>query len=281
MICEEVLECPHCMAPLTSEGAALRCAAGHSFDVARQGYVNLLPPKAHTGTADTPGMVAARIAFFAAGHFAPLIERTAEVVARAAENAEGCIVDVGAGTGEYLAAALARMPGRSGLALDVSKHACRRAAQAGEAIGAVVCDAWGRLPLKDESAAAIMSVFAPRNPAEFSRVLVSGGALVVVAPNPDHLASLVGPLGLVTVEPGKAERLEAQLEPCFGMAGSERYERELLLSRQEVTALVGMGPSARHISEEELAAQLGQMDEPIATTLSVTIGTWTNKEGCR
>ena len=142
-----------------------------------------------------------------------------------------------------------------------------------------MCDAWGRLPLRDDSAAAIMSVFAPRNPAEFSRVLAPGGALVVVTPNPEHLASLVGSLGLVTVEPGKAERLEAQLEPYFGMVESERYERELLLSRQEVTALVGMGPSARHIREEELAARLEEMDEPIATTLSVTIGTWTNKEG--
>lgn len=279
MICEEALECPHCMAPLSSQGAMLRCPAGHSFDVARQGYVNLLPPKAHTGTADTPEMVAARVAFFAAGHFAALIERTADVVARAAGGVAGCIVDVGAGTGEYLAAALTRMPGRCGLALDVSKHACRRAAHAGEAIGAVVCDAWGRLPLKDESAAAIMSVFAPRNPAEFSRVLVPGGALVVVTPNPEHLASLVGSLGLVTVEPGKAERLEAQLEPYFGLAGAERLERELLLSREEVTALVGMGPSARHLREEELAAPLQGMDEPIATTLSVTIGTWTSKEG--
>jgi len=279
VVCEEALECPHCTAPLSSEGATLRCASGHSFDVARQGYVNLLPPKAHTGTADTPGMVAARVAFFAAGHFAPLIERTAEIVARAAHAVDGCIVDVGAGTGEYLAAALARMPGRSGLALDVSKHACRRAVRAGGAIGAVVCDAWGRLPLKDKSVAAIMSVFAPRNPAEFSRVLVPGGALVVVTPNPEHLASLVGALGLVTVEPGKSERLEAQLEPYFGMVGSERLERELLLSRQEVAALVGMGPSARHIPEEGLAAQLENMDEPIATTLSVTIGTWTSKEG--
>ena len=68
----ELLRCPHCGAALDLEGPIARCAAGHSFDVARQGYLNLLPGNARTGTADTAAMVRARAAFLAAGHYAPI-----------------------------------------------------------------------------------------------------------------------------------------------------------------------------------------------------------------
>lgn len=281
MFCERALACPHCQAALALSDGVLRCQEGHAFDVARQGYVNLLVPGTHTGTADTPEMIAARMAWFATGHFRPLVDRVAGVVAALAEHAEGCIVDMGAGTGEYLAAALVRLPGREGLALDVSKHACRRAAQVGERVGAVVCDAWGKLPLADGSAAIIMSIFAPRNPSEFARVLAGGGALVIVTPNAGHLASLVEFLQLVTVEPKKDQRLETQLAPYFSPTGAEQFEYELLLSRGEAAWLAGMGPSARHVSGDELNARLAAMEEPIATRVSVTIGTWRHKEGNR
>lgn len=278
--CIEALACPLCGETMTLTDGAVRCSSGHAFDVARQGYVNLLLPGTHAGTADTAEMVAARAAFLGAGHFASLIERTAEAVAEAASGVPGCIVDVGAGTGEYLAAALGRMPGRCGIALDVSKYACRRAARI-DGVTAAVGDAWGTLPLQDSSAAVVVSVFAPRNPAEFARVLAPGGALVVLTPNPGHLGSLVAALGLVTVEPGKDERLESQLAPFFRKDVSVRVDDELHLRRTEVTALVGMGPSARHVEPAELAARIGRLTEPVTTAVSVTLGTWRNTRGAR
>ena len=71
----EYLRCPHCGANLTLQCAALVCAAGHAFDVARQGYVHLAPGRRLAG--DTAAMVEAREAFLAAGHFAAI---TAAVV---------------------------------------------------------------------------------------------------------------------------------------------------------------------------------------------------------
>ena len=82
---------------------------------------------------------------------------------------------------------------------------------------AVGADAWQELPLRDDIAALILSVFAPRNPAEMARVLAPGGALLAVTPTTRHLHELVGPLGLLSVPEEKADRLDAQLASHFSL----------------------------------------------------------------
>src|SRR5437763_2537520 len=114
------LRCSVCGDPVELTERALRCAKRHSFDVAKQGYVNLLHAKVPAGTADTAEMVAARAEFLAAGHYAPL----ADLVADHADTS-GLVVDAGAGTGYYLARVLDRQRGSAGLALDVSAMALR------------------------------------------------------------------------------------------------------------------------------------------------------------
>jgi len=199
------LRCPLCGASLERSAAALRCASGHAFDIARQGYVSLLAGRL-APVGDTADMVQARAEFLAAGHYA----RLAEAVARAAgdldtgaENPAGGVADIGAGTGYYLASVLDRQPGRAGLALDASKFAARRAARAHPRIGAVVADVRARLPIADGAAAVALSVFAPRPAAELRRILHPAGRLLVVTPDPDHLGELAGPLGLLAVDPRK------------------------------------------------------------------------------
>lgn len=237
----DLLACPVCAAPLREAAGTLRCPAGHSFDVARQGYVNLLTGDASPGTGDTAAMVDARADFLGRGHFEPLIEAVAHAVAEAAGTTPGCLIEVGAGTGEYLARSLDLLPGRTGLALDISKYAARRAVRAHARAGAVVCDAWRALPVRDSVAAVVMSVFAPRNPAEFARVLVPGGALVVVTPTPRHLGTLVEALGLVGIEEAKDERLERTVAPYFAHAGNRLVECALVLDRADALAVAAMG----------------------------------------
>lgn len=269
-----LLACPHCAEALGETGGVLACRNGHSFDIARQGYVNLLPGGARPATADTAQMVAARAAFLSHGHFSALDDALAEAVDRAAAGVPGCIVDLGAGTGEHLRAVLDAMPGRLGLALDISKHAAKRAAHAHERTGAVVCDAWGTLPVRDGVAAAVTCVFAPRNAAESARVLAPGGALVVVVPTGHHLAELVGALGMLNVDPRKEERLEAGLGSHFTRRESLLVERELRLSRDDALAAALMGPSAHHLEPDEVERRVAALGEPIATMLSVTVGVW-------
>ena len=144
-----LLRCPFCAGELARAGQTVGCPHGHSFDVARQGYLSLLEGDARLGSADSAAMVAARERFLAAGHFDPLAAALAARCERALGGGpEGCVLDLGAGSGTYLARVLEAAPGRTGVALDLSKHALRRAARAHSRIGAVGADAWRPLPLK-------------------------------------------------------------------------------------------------------------------------------------
>jgi 23S rRNA (guanine745-N1)-methyltransferase len=264
-----LLACPQCGAGLEADGRTVRCAGGHAFDVARQGYLNLLVGARHPA-GDSAEMVAARDAFLGAGHYAPLEDAVAAAVAESAPPA-GCVAELGAGTARYLAAVLDRLPDRLGVALDTSAPALRRAARAHPRAAAIGADAWGALPLRDGAAAAVLCVFAPRGGAEIARVLTVDGALVVAAPEPDHLAELAGPLGLLAVDPRKRERLAAELDPVLAPAGDARVEFAMELDRASVSALAGMGPSARHADPGATAAAIAALDEPVRVTAAVTV----------
>lgn len=264
------LICPVCGADLACEGRVLRCTAGHCFDIAKQGYVNLLPGDARAGTADTAEMVRARVAFLGAGHFSSLAALLAEEVADGLPEA-ACVLDAGAGTGHYLGAVLERVPGAMGLALDLSKFALRRAVGEHPRIGAAVWDLWRPLPVRTGSINVIMNVFAPRNGAEFHRVLRPDGALVVVTPTGRHLGELVGSLGLLSVDERKPERMAATLGEYFRPERHDEHEISLWLSHPDVDTLVGMGPSAGHIPGEELRQRLAVLPDPVEVTASFRI----------
>ncbi len=290
----DLLRCPHCGGRLELVEGAARCEAGHSFDVARQGYLNLLPGDARTGSADTAAMVRARTTFLSAGHYAPVADAVAgaaaagavadrptvaDAVADAADSPEPVgggptIADLGAGTGYYLAAVLERLPGSRGVALDISKHALRVAARAHPRIAAVGCDAWAGLPLGDAVADVAVNVFAPRDPAELARVVAPGGTLVVATPNPGHLGELVASVGMLTVPERKRERLAGKLGGLFEPVSETAVERELTLGHDDLAALVAMGPSARHLSGDEIAERVAALADPLAVTLSVTVASY-------
>lgn len=273
------LRCPVCRDGLTAPtGAAartLRCPRGHSFDRARQGYVDLTAGRV-THDGDSADMVAAREVVLGAGHFDPVANAVAGVIP---PYPTGLVVEVGAGTGHYLAAVLAGRPGLTGLAVDVSKPALRRAARAHDRMVAVRADVWRGLPVADGSAVAVLDIFAPRSGAEFHRVLRSDGVLVVATPGPDHLVELVDALGLLRVDPDKRTRLVAELDPWFDPVDTLRHAADLCLSHPHVAALVGMGPSARHLDPGTLASRIAVLPEPFAVTASVQISVWRSSRG--
>src|SRR5690606_7840195 len=247
------LVCPVCGADLALVDRGLRCPSGHTFDIARQGYANLLPGNARPGTADTPEMVRAREAFLTAGHFAALADNLARDVGCAEPS---FVLDAGAGTGYYLKPILDRSPEAVGLALDISKHAARRAARAHPRAGAVVADLWRPLPLRDGTADVVVNVFAPRNAAEFHRVLRDDGFLFTVTPSPRHLGPLVEPLGLLSIDERKTERTDAALAGYFKLDVRHQIDLRADLTHEEVTTLVGMGPSAHHVPADRLRERL-------------------------
>jgi 23S rRNA (guanine745-N1)-methyltransferase len=260
----DLLRCPVCTGELSESEGALRCASGHSFDIARQGYVNLVP-----GAGDTVAMVEARDTFLGGGHYRRLSNALADEAAGV--SAPGAVVDIGAGTGYHLARVLDAMPERIGLALDSSSVALRRAARAHPRAAAVGADGWRALPLRDGVAALTLSVFAPRTPAEMARVLAPGGVLLAVTPTTRHLHELVGPLGLLSVPEEKADRLDTQLASHFSLDERRPIEYSMFLTRDEAAQIVRMGPSAWHVDEQTVAERLALLPDPLTVTASVSL----------
>ena len=265
------LRCPVCASALALESRVVRCARGHAFDVARQGYVTLRPPGSKAA-GDDAGMLDAREHFLAAGHYGALRRVLAERAA--AVDAPGCVADVGAGTGWYLAGVLDRCTGRVGVALDASAAALRRAAAAHPRAAGVGADVWAGLPLADGAAAVVMVVFSPRNAEEFARVLHPGGRLLVLSPTPDHLHEARELLGLLDVEQDKEARLEATLSDRFAREHVETLELPMSLTHDDALALAAMGPSARHTREEELRARVAAVPRPWRVTASVRLAVY-------
>jgi 23S rRNA (guanine745-N1)-methyltransferase len=271
----DALRCPTCRGRLASDATSLLCDRGHRHDVARQGYVNLLGARRPPGPGDTPTMLDLRAAFLDAGHYAPIAEGVAVAVDPALEREPtGIVVDVGAGTGWYLSRVLDRRPGRAGLAVDIARAAAQRAARSHPRVGAIVADAWGPLPIGDGVAACVLSVFAPRNGPEFRRILSADGVLAVVSPTPAHLAELVRPLGLVSVDPDKAERLEAQLGQDFVLERQRTVRWHLDLDHEATLVLVAMGPSGHHLTAEVLRTRIARLPQRILATAEVTIASY-------
>jgi 23S rRNA (guanine745-N1)-methyltransferase len=272
-----LLACPVCGAPVsaTAGGSGLACAAGHRFDRARQGHVTLLPPGHRPPSGDSAEMVADRVAFLEAGHYAGVTQALADAVADG--PAPSALLDLGGGTGHHLAGVLDRLPAAVGVVLDSSPYAARRAARAHPRAMAVVADAWARLPVGDGVLDRLVVAFAPRNGPEAARVLRPDGRLVVVTPAPDHLAEIVGPLGLLRVDPDKPARLAATLGPALEPVAATAHRERLTLDRAAVRALVGMGPHARHVDPGALDRALAGLPEPLVVTVAVDVGTWARR----
>jgi 23S rRNA (guanine745-N1)-methyltransferase len=263
------LRCPICSGSLRRDDRRLLCPAGHTFDIARQGYANLISGhRRHHG--DDARMVAARERFLGAGHYRPLSRALADLAAAHAPAEEGVLVDLAGGTGHHLAVVLDACAPRYGLCVEVSTPALRRAARAHPRAAAIGADVWAPLPVRTGAAAVALSVFGPRGVAEIERILVPGGTAVVATPLPEHLAELGRLVGGIGIDPRKPERLAASFRR-FERLAVERVTRRIALGRAEVRDAMAMGPSARHLSDDDLERAIARLPEPVEVTVAVEV----------
>jgi 23S rRNA (guanine745-N1)-methyltransferase len=201
-------------------------------------------------------MLLARRAFLDAGHYAPLAAAISEQGGAALSSLapELGIVDCGCGEGYFLGrmaeAPNAGLPAAPDffLGFDTAREAVRLAASRYRVLAFVVADIGGRIPLLDGSAALLLNIFAPRNPAEFSRVLAPGGRLLVVIPGPDHLSELREALDLLSIEADKEQRLTESLDEGFRPVERSSLRFSLALGQPALTHLVQMTPNYWHLS---------------------------------
>ena len=188
-----MLLCPvrDCRLPLARAERRLHCERGHSFDVARSGYVNLLQPQDRRSKepGDSADAVAARRRLHDRGVTAPLLSAIAGMVSLS--NTDTAL-DAGCGDGFYLGS-LAKATGCAGYGTDISIPAADAAARRYPACEWVVANADRAIPYMDRSFSAVLSITARMNAPEFRRVLREGGRLLVAIPAPDDLGEIRGP----------------------------------------------------------------------------------------
>jgi len=182
------LICPICGHQLNNEGKQYVCPNRHSFDIARQGYVHLLPvqQKHSKNPGDTRQQVLSRREFLEAGHYAPIANALIETAKEL--EISGQILDVGCGEGWY-SAQLADALGAPLMGLDISKEAVRCAAAKYKG-KQWLCATAAHIPVEDESVELLTSLFALTLPEEFRRVLAPGGYYFQVLAAEDHLLGL-------------------------------------------------------------------------------------------
>jgi 23S rRNA (guanine745-N1)-methyltransferase len=255
MLYSHLLTCPICYLPLAQSNNTLICSNAHTFDIAREGYVNLLR-KPLPG--DTKEMLTARRSFLDRGFYEPLSDRINQMASQylATSASPITILDAGCGEGYYLGRLQQFLADHSlqCVGLDISKEAIRLAARRYKQACFVVANLKERLVLADSALHLILNIFAPRNPAEFARVLVSGSLLLVVIPASEHLLQLRSSLHLLNIEEHKQEKIREQFAADFDFVTSSDLNYVLHLKHDEIMQVVMMTPNYWHLSAEQRAA---------------------------
>ena len=242
------LLCPVCGAELNRLDNRYVCPRGHSFDIARQGYVNLLTvqQKHSRNPGDTREQVLSRREFLEAGFYAPIAQTLIDTAKGL--GISGPVLDVGCGEG-YYSARLAQALGAPLTGLDISKEAVRCAA--GKYKGAQwLCATASHIPVADGSAALLTSLFALTAPEEFHRVLEQDGYFFQVLAAQDHL------LGLKRIIYDQLTFKEKDTQPEF--PGFERVQSvpirfSFTVEGKQVQNLLSMTPHVFRISKDGAA----------------------------
>ena len=276
----QALACPLDGEPLHLEGGTWRCASNHSFDVAKQGYVNLLPvqQKRSTDPGDSKAMVAARQRFLAAGEYAPIAEALSQAVMSHADQTQAetyCCLDAGCGEGYYLRQLAHNVPESQALSLlglDISKWAVQSAAKQDDKQAPIcrwVVGSNAQLPIQSASVDSVLCMFGFPVYSEFARVLKTGGQLIQVDAGPQHLRELRDII-YPTLKPTREK--ETNVPEGFARRASEQICYAISLEGGDVIRdLLTMTPHLYRASAEgrEKAAALDQLTLTIDAQLTV------------
>ena len=264
-----LLRCPLCKSGFTAAAGALVCRDRHSFDLGREGYVNLLSGRRRRPGAggDSAAQLRHRAEFLDAGHLDAL---TATIVRQVAQSGRGSqhVLDAGSGTGHHLARITAGLPGSViSLGLDISKDAARQSSRRWPMLAFAVADTWAAWPVRDAAVDLVVSILAPKNFPEIARVLRPGGWLALAYPGLQHLIELQVPFRLMRQHEENSERYAEMAARFVGLPTIARLRSRAVLDPAMARAVILMGPNARHVDPSIL--DVGP--DPLGVTFDINV----------
>ena len=288
--------CPLCQSPLQPAADTWRCdgslhpkQTAHPFDVARQGYVNLLPvqQKKSKAPGDSQQSIDARKRFLNAGHYQPLNDLicqkitallTARKVSLSQKDRPINWLDIGCGEG-YYTQTMAQTGMDVLIAADISKPAVVELAKTSKALGRLwyqpvkddsatevikaaaiypMVTSAAHLPLRVHSMTGISSIFSPILPEAFNAVLGDEGYLLIAKPDRGHLATMREAL-FDSVREHDSDKFLQELAPYFKLLQTHHIRSKLNLSAEELADLMTMTPYAYRARGEKRQALLAKV----------------------
>lgn len=270
---KQILMCPVCRQSLNLTERTWRCEQGHSYDVAKQGYVNLhvVQHKHSKNPGDTPESVDARRAFLQGGYYQPLQQA---VVALLKQLDVKSILDIGCGEGYYTSAM--QQVVEQCVGVDIAKNAVQRAAKLNTEVTWVV-GTGATLPVLDHSMDACTSLFSPIPQAEIARVLKDEGYLIVVTPASEHLYAMREAL-FEQVNPHTPEKFVEQLQDLFELKQEQIIDAPFVLDQQALKNLIAMTPYAYKASPERRLRLEQQLQLEVTASFQIYIFQKPNKK---
>ncbi|EKO3990815.1 23S rRNA (guanine(745)-N(1))-methyltransferase [Vibrio fluvialis] len=244
-------QCPLCQQPLSLTERTYACENRHQFDVAKEGYVNLMP--AHHKRSKDPGdnkeMMQARRRFLEAGHYDPMRDQIVVLCAQALQGSQHQLLDIGCGEGyytTYVANALqAQNPQAQTYGLDISKIAVRYAAKRYTNCEFTVASSH-RLPFADASLDGILRIYAPCKAEELQRCVRNNGAVITVTPAARHLYQFKQGI----YQDVRLHEEQPEIIDGFELETQQKLNYMMTLSGEEAFDLLQMTPFAWRASEE-------------------------------
>ncbi len=264
MISFSGFQCPSCGAPLFVKESSLCCEKGHTYDVARKGYVHL-----HHKTVQSPygkDLFDARRAVFDAGFYRPVADAVKTLLVPL--NPE-TLLDAGCGEGYYLSSLSPALTNTLMVGIDLSKEAILNAS--GRLGTALYCVGdLNHLPFRDKVFDVLLNILSPASYASFTRVLKKDGCLIKIMPGKEYLQEIRKQLP--EAKAGYDDtRVPEYLQQHMHVQSMERLHYTLPLSPKEYACFVAMTPLTESLSADERNALLTRPPDKITIDLQVAV----------
>jgi 23S rRNA (guanine745-N1)-methyltransferase len=275
---ELIYKCPVCQEKLELLEKSFVCKRNHSFDIAREGYVNLLPAnqKNSKDPGDSKEMAESRKLFLEKGFYNELSDTINAILLKLIKKQDGepiNVLDVGCGVGFYGGRLIEKLNNPEDKVtlwgIDISKPAVQKAAKKYSGVQWAIGSSF-HLPYLDHSIDIIFSIFAPFDAREILRVLKPGGKLLVVRPGPKHLKELAELIYDKFQLQGNSDEWLKELN--FAKVEKSEVSFEMALENsQDVMNLINMTPYGWHLNNEKKALLAGISTLKVAADFSITL----------